>query len=161
MQQLGLSVSLHATQSDDFARMQVEAAAIDCDCAVVTVDDELPHRNYRGAARPVPQVWRLEFVADDQAYKLGAILGTQIGHADHTPGAHNNGAITTIVEIVKLVADQDRRHAALLETANEVQKPIAFSRWQHGRRLVKDEKARFMKKRSNQFDLLPAAYRQC
>ena len=89
------------------------------------------------------------------------MLGTQIRHPDHTPGAHDNGAITTIVEIVKFVADQDRRHATPLETANKVQKPVAFSRRQHRCWLVKDEKARLMKKCSNQFDLLPAAYRQC
>jgi hypothetical protein len=158
VQQLCLSISFHATQSDDFAGMQVEAAVIDGDGTVVAMDDELPDRNYWRAARSMPQVWWREFLADDQAYKLCTILGTQIRHADHTAGAHDNGAITTIVEIVQLVTDQDRRHATLLQTANEMQQPVAFSRWQYRRRLVKDEKARLMKKRPNQFDLLSATY---
>ena len=52
--QLSLSVAFHAAQTDDFAGMQVEAAAIDCDSAVVATDDEsslkpMARRAYRDA----------------------------------------------------------------------------------------------------------------
>ena len=85
---------------------------------------------------------------------------TKIGRADDAAGAHNHGAVTAIIEIVELVADQDRRRAAAFQEANEAQQPVAFVRRQHRRRFIEDEKPRVVKQRPDQFDLLTAADRQ-
>ena len=52
--------------------------------------------------------------------------GRRSDEPHHPPGAHDHGAVAAIVEIVELVADQDRRHAAFLEPPHEAQQPVAF-----------------------------------
>src|SRR3984885_2876105 len=126
MHELSLSVAFHAAQTDDFAGMQVEAAAIDGHSAVVATDYEFSHGNQWRAARTATHFRRRKLFADDETDKWSTIIRPQVGRADHAPRPHDNCPIATIVKIIKLVADQDSRHAALLKGANKAQQPFAL-----------------------------------
>src|SRR5262249_46465340 len=74
-------------------------------------------------------------------------LRTQVRRAHDAAAAHHDRAVAAIVEVVEFVADQDRRHAARFEAANEMQQSIAFRRRQYRPPLVRGQGPRLLKRR--------------
>ena len=154
LDQLALTVGVHAGDADDLARAHVEGDAAHGGQPAVVTGREAGDLQQRLAGLVVGLLDAQQHVAPDHQRRQRA-LGRALGGdgVDHLAAPQDGHAVGDVEHLVELVGDEDDRRALLGQRAQDLEQVLGLLRGQHRGRLVEHEHLRAPEQRAQ--DLHP------